>query len=179
MFSPDFYVLNRSITLQNQNTKPEKTPQKSLIFVFAFRFFLFSFFLLLYLLLDSALILHLVTMYIVTRFYNNFLNNLYPISQATAVIYINIISFLQINSLEKDHSLIETRQLENIAIFLQTVIKFCFAWLGHSDIRKIFCCQSLSTLMKNHIFLLALRNRCELKTYWKENQGKIRLSKPM
>ena len=80
MFSPDFYVLNRSITLQNQNTKLEKTPQKSLIFVFAFRFFLFSFFLLLYLLLDSALILHLVTMYIVTRFYNNFLNNLYPIS---------------------------------------------------------------------------------------------------
>ena len=43
------------------------------------------------------------------------------------MIYINIISFLQINAPEKDHSLIETRQLENIAIFLQTVIKFCFA----------------------------------------------------
>ena len=39
------------------------------------------------------------------------------------MIYINIIDFVLISSLEKDHSIIETRCLKNVVIFLQTIIR--------------------------------------------------------
>ena len=36
--------------------------------------------------------------------------------------YINISKFVLINELEKDHSIIETRRLKNVVIFIQTII---------------------------------------------------------
>ena len=38
--------------------------------------------------------------------------------------YINITKFVLINSLEKDHSMIETRRLKNVVIFIQTILSF-------------------------------------------------------
>ena len=38
--------------------------------------------------------------------------------------YINITKFVLINQLEKDHSMIETRCLKNIVIFIQTIVSF-------------------------------------------------------
>ena len=38
--------------------------------------------------------------------------------------YINITKFVRINQLEKDHSIIETRRLKNVVIFIQTVLSF-------------------------------------------------------
>ena len=38
--------------------------------------------------------------------------------------YINITKFLLINLLEKDHSIIETRRLKNVVIFIQTILGF-------------------------------------------------------
>ena len=35
--------------------------------------------------------------------------------------YINTAKFVLINSLEIDHSMIETRRLENVAIFIQAI----------------------------------------------------------
>ena len=42
-------------------------------------------------------------------------------SQAIIMIYINITSFPLMSQLEKDHSMIETRRLKNVVIFLQTI----------------------------------------------------------
>ena len=39
--------------------------------------------------------------------------------------YVNTTKFVLINKLEKDHSMIETRRLKDVAIFIQTVFKFC------------------------------------------------------
>ena len=39
------------------------------------------------------------------------------------MIYINITNFVQIGELEKDHSMIEARRLENVTFF-QTVLSF-------------------------------------------------------
>ena len=39
--------------------------------------------------------------------------------------YINIIKFVLINSLEKDHSMIETRRLKNVVTFIQKNNRFC------------------------------------------------------
>ena len=36
--------------------------------------------------------------------------------------YINVSKFVLINELEKDHSIIETRRLKNVLIFIQTII---------------------------------------------------------
>ena len=36
---------------------------------------------------------------------------------------INITKFVLINQLEKDHSMIETRRLKNVVIFIQTILK--------------------------------------------------------
>ena len=41
--------------------------------------------------------------------------------------YININKFVLINSLEKDHSMIETRRLKSVAIFIQTILSFVLA----------------------------------------------------
>ena len=38
--------------------------------------------------------------------------------------YINITKFALISKLEKDHSMIETRCLKNVAIFIQTILSF-------------------------------------------------------
>ena len=38
--------------------------------------------------------------------------------------YINITKFVLVNQLEKDHSMIETRCLKNIVIFIQTIVSF-------------------------------------------------------
>ena len=38
--------------------------------------------------------------------------------------YINITKFVLINSLEKDHSMIETRRLKNVVVFIQTILSF-------------------------------------------------------
>ena len=38
------------------------------------------------------------------------------------MIYINITKLYNINSIEKDHSMIETRRLKNIVIFIQTTL---------------------------------------------------------
>ena len=38
--------------------------------------------------------------------------------------YINITKFVLIHWLEKDHSLIETRRLKNVAIFIQIILSF-------------------------------------------------------
>ena len=38
--------------------------------------------------------------------------------------YINITKFVLINLLEKDHSVIETRRLKNVVIFIQTILSF-------------------------------------------------------
>ena len=40
------------------------------------------------------------------------------------MVYINVINFLLICQLEKDHSVIETRHLKNFVIFFQTIIIF-------------------------------------------------------
>ena len=44
-------------------------------------------------------------------------------SQGIIMIYINITNFVQIGELEKDHSMIEARRLENVTFF-QTVLSF-------------------------------------------------------
>ena len=38
--------------------------------------------------------------------------------------YINLKKFVLINQLEKDHSMIETRRLKNVVIFIQTILSF-------------------------------------------------------
>ena len=38
--------------------------------------------------------------------------------------YINITKFVPINYLEKDDSMIETRRLKNVVIFIQTILSF-------------------------------------------------------
>ena len=45
-------------------------------------------------------------------------------SQAIIMTHINITKFLLINYLEKDHSMIETRRLKNVVIFIQTISNF-------------------------------------------------------
>ena len=45
-------------------------------------------------------------------------------SWAIIIIYINITNFALIRQLEKDHSMIETRRLKNVFIFLQTILSF-------------------------------------------------------
>ena len=40
------------------------------------------------------------------------------------MIYINITKSVLISSLEKDHSMIETRRLKNVIIFIQTILNF-------------------------------------------------------
>ena len=45
-------------------------------------------------------------------------------SQAIIMIYINILKFVLINQLEKDQSIIETRRLKNIVVFIQTILNF-------------------------------------------------------
>ena len=45
-------------------------------------------------------------------------------SYAIIMTYINITKFVLINQLEKDHSMIETRRLKNIVIFIQTIVSF-------------------------------------------------------
>ena len=41
--------------------------------------------------------------------------------------YKNIINFLLINQLEKDHSVIETRRLKYVVIFIQTTLIFAMS----------------------------------------------------
>ena len=38
--------------------------------------------------------------------------------------YISMTKFVLINLLEKDHSMIETRRLKKVAIFIQTILSF-------------------------------------------------------
>ena len=38
--------------------------------------------------------------------------------------YINITKFALINYLEKDHSMIETRRLKNVPVFIKTILSF-------------------------------------------------------
>ena len=45
-------------------------------------------------------------------------------SQAVIIIYLNITNFVLISYFEKDHSMIESRRLKNVAIFLQTILSF-------------------------------------------------------
>ena len=40
------------------------------------------------------------------------------------IIYINITSFILISQLEKYHSMIETRRLKNVVIFLNRILSF-------------------------------------------------------
>ena len=40
------------------------------------------------------------------------------------MIFINITNFVLIILLEKDHSMIETRRLKNVVIFIQTILSF-------------------------------------------------------
>ena len=40
------------------------------------------------------------------------------------MIYINITNFILISELKKDHSMIETRRLKNVAIFIETILSF-------------------------------------------------------
>ena len=47
-------------------------------------------------------------------------------SYAIIMIYINITSFVPISELEKDHSMIETRPLKNVVIFLQSTFNRYF-----------------------------------------------------
>ena len=37
---------------------------------------------------------------------------------------INVAEFVLISQLEKDHSMIETRRLKNVVIFIQTILSF-------------------------------------------------------
>lgn len=55
----------------------------------------------LYLIFDTTILLHLLIMHLVNRFYNDFVNNL---SWAISVADINIINFVLINYILKDHS---------------------------------------------------------------------------
>ena len=43
-------------------------------------------------------------------------------SQAIIMIYTNIINFVLISLLEKDHSMIETGRLKNVVVFFQTIL---------------------------------------------------------
>ena len=45
-------------------------------------------------------------------------------SLAIIMTYINITKFVLINKLEKDHSMIETRCLKNVVIFIQAMLSF-------------------------------------------------------
>ena len=52
--------------------------------------------------------------------------------------YINVTKFVLINQLEKDHSMIETRRLKNVVIFIQTTLSFVLSRKLNID------CQSIS-----------------------------------
>ena len=60
-------------------------------------------------------------------------------SWAIVMTCINVAEFVLISYLEKDHSMMETRRLKNVAIFIQTILSFMLS-------RKIFVFQlGLST----------------------------------
>ena len=60
-------------------------------------------------------------------------------SWAVVMTCINVAEFVLISYLEKDHSMMETRRLKNVAIFIQTILSFVLS-------RKIFVVQlGLST----------------------------------
>ena len=60
-------------------------------------------------------------------------------SWAIMMTCINVSEFVLISYLEKDHSMMETRRLKNVAIFIQTILSFVLS-------RKIFVVQlGLST----------------------------------
>ena len=66
------------------------------------------------------------------------------------MIYINITKFVLINSIEKDHSMIETRRLKNIVIFIQTTLTV--------PCEKSKTVSFASSIMKNvNLLLLRLR----------------------
>ena len=48
---------------------------------------------------------------------------------------INVAEFLLISYLEKDHSMIETRRLNNVVIFIQTILSFLVSRKIINDIR--------------------------------------------
>ena len=55
------------------------------------------------------------------------------ISWAVVMIYVNTTSFVEISKLEKDHSIIETRRLKNVANFSQTILSLLLS-------RKVWVC---------------------------------------
>ena len=66
--------------------------------------------------------------------------------------YINIAKFVLINELEKDHSMIETRRLKNIVIFIQKILHYIFFFCDQKTtknrqaLHEILRASSLSTI---------------------------------
>ena len=50
--------------------------------------------------------------------------------------YINLTKFVLINQLEKDHSMIETRRLKNVVIFIQTIFYSIFTSVSNSPFQQ-------------------------------------------
>ena len=48
-------------------------------------------------------------------------------SSAIIIIYISITNFVIISYLKKDKSMIETRRLKNVVIFLETILSFALS----------------------------------------------------
>ena len=65
--------------------------------------------------------------------------------------YINITKFVRINSLEKDHSMIETRRSKNVVIFIATILRFVLSRKTISSKRLIAIFQYKKIFQKiNH-----------------------------
>ena len=90
-------------------------------------------------------------------------------SKAIIMIYINITSFALISKLEKDHSMIETRRLKNIAIFFQTILSFVLS-------RKIINNRFNLSIIKKLIKLFYLHHSCK-KVPEKSNQENLKVIK--
>lgn len=101
----------------------------------------------LYLIFDTTILLHLLKMHLVNRFYNAFVNNL---SWAISVAHINIINFVLINYILKDHS-----------------NYFCLIVICLVSLLKIWCNSSmLSNIREFPVFHSIFEDNCQsVKVY--------------
>ena len=56
---------------------------------------------------------------------------------------INVAVFVLISQLEKDHSMIETRSLKNVVIFVQTILSFVLSRKNNNELFLSICASFL------------------------------------
>ena len=69
---------------------------------------------------------------------------------------INVVEFVLISSLEKDHSMIETRYLKNVVIFIQKILDFVLSRKTiniYNDIASKLVALELLIIFSNKSFL--------------------------